>query len=799
MRIAETPPDRFPATSDDAVESDAFDIVVYDFSPPAEAGEEWIDRILAPHRQGKPAVIIEGGLSSNGETPDWSEFCGAKVTPKPADSPARAPVISITRAHHPITHPLGDWVSPQDSPVLVESLFENTTLLATIDDKPACWTHLYGNQEARVFAIALGESEASIGHPSFLDLLTRGFLWAASRNITPSTRSAPSLPDPVTKLRPGNNLIISNFQAAFSSSREPELACDGDPGTAWKAGPDDLISWWQVTLNKTIHPRVIVIHRDKPHSQPWLIESSLDGNSWGPLIRLENSISPVTLHEVDAALSRIRITNSRTGTLESLFELAAYESMEQVPSHLAKLAHRPPPSLPSERKEPSVAEPTVPPAEYRLEAITRLIERIENAGNGTDRRQWIIALARLYRTPGGETWQSSGPIADFLENSLSRKNLDRRLILSMMIRESIDVRDLPRILKMTDGDSRLKFHRVRLMEHFGVPADRLDFLTRVMKDSNEALDFRLRAATLLAGSAVRSAPRDALEWYGSLSDEDLLNLEAPKKVLHSAIISSPTWEVQLEWILSTARSAEAEAHRILAWEVVTRLLADPDSRPASIGRIRSFMEDLITEESETGKTSLPLFVANTTPSQLEQPTVRRWLDRITSELPGTDLANLVTDTIRDIRSARLVGELSSSALEALLSETGPGDIEKGKILFNRACHHCHDRKGPPLEEAGPSILDSVLHPDKAISREKHTWTYQLIDGSEFTGFGAQEEATWHEVIDSAGNAVFLDKAQIRKRIRREGSTMPRDIVQAMTVGELADLMAYLEFVSRSRE
>lgn len=140
LRLTGTASGPFPDSFLNTFESGAFDIVIYDLSPPAGAGEDWIDRILAPHRDGKPAVVISGGLSFKGEAGDWAEFCGAEIPPKPVDSPARTPGISITRANHPVTHLLGGWQSPADSPAMVKSLVENATRLATLGDHPACWT-----------------------------------------------------------------------------------------------------------------------------------------------------------------------------------------------------------------------------------------------------------------------------------------------------------------------------------------------------------------------------------------------------------------------------------------------------------------------------------------------------------------------------------------------------------------------------------------------------------------------------------------------------------------------------------
>jgi type 1 glutamine amidotransferase len=49
-----------------------------------------------------------------------------------------------------------------------------------LSDKAAVvvWTNTYGPKQARVFSTTLGHNNLTVNDPRFLDLVTRGVLWA---------------------------------------------------------------------------------------------------------------------------------------------------------------------------------------------------------------------------------------------------------------------------------------------------------------------------------------------------------------------------------------------------------------------------------------------------------------------------------------------------------------------------------------------------------------------------------------------------------------------------------------------
>ncbi len=191
-----------------------FDVIIHDECSSDVKDLNVIDRILEPHRQGLPAVVLHCGMHcyrSEGwpkTTTPWFEFTGLNTTAHGAQLP-----ISITflNKESPITRGLKDWTT------INEELYNNYTgkLLDTAqplargtqtrkdgkeDTFVVAWTNTY-NKKARVFATTLGHNNATVEDPRYLDLVTRGLLWSCDKlndkYLRPydASKDRPSKPD----------------------------------------------------------------------------------------------------------------------------------------------------------------------------------------------------------------------------------------------------------------------------------------------------------------------------------------------------------------------------------------------------------------------------------------------------------------------------------------------------------------------------------------------------------------------------------------------------------------------------
>jgi type 1 glutamine amidotransferase len=160
-----------------------YDVVVHNECFAKTTDADYIRKITAAHRGGTPAVVIHCAMHTYraAEFDDWREFLG--VTSKRHDHQSEYPVRNIA-AQHPIMKGFPkNWVTPKDELYIVKKLWPTATSLATSvseksgEEQPIIWVNQYG--KARVFGTTYGHSDATFRDPVFIDLLTRGFKWAA--------------------------------------------------------------------------------------------------------------------------------------------------------------------------------------------------------------------------------------------------------------------------------------------------------------------------------------------------------------------------------------------------------------------------------------------------------------------------------------------------------------------------------------------------------------------------------------------------------------------------------------------
>ncbi|MEZ6124727.1 MAG: discoidin domain-containing protein [Planctomycetaceae bacterium] len=221
---------------DDPNWADGFDIVVHNECFSDVKDLEFVDRILKPHRDGLPAILIHCAMHCYRTGDDrWFEFVGMQ-------SPGHGPHYSYTadnvKKDHPIMQDFGPaFVAPKGELYHSMKVFDTATPLAQAnrqsDGMPqvCVWTNNYkgraldadtssrsesgkslplvaadkgtssptasagttGDREegTRVFGCTMGHYNETMAEPKYLDMMARAVLWATRRdieaNFTPST------------------------------------------------------------------------------------------------------------------------------------------------------------------------------------------------------------------------------------------------------------------------------------------------------------------------------------------------------------------------------------------------------------------------------------------------------------------------------------------------------------------------------------------------------------------------------------------------------------------------------------
>lgn len=175
-----------------------FDVIIHDECSSDVKDLAVIDRILAPHRQGLPAVILHCGMHSYRSvgypekvTP-WFEFTGLQST---GHGPQLPIAIQFEKDAGPITEGMSNWTTINEELYNNSSgkLLETATPLArgqqTVKNKQGhedvadcvvVWTNNYRKQ-TKVFSTTLGHNNDTVADARYLDLVTRGLLWSCGK------------------------------------------------------------------------------------------------------------------------------------------------------------------------------------------------------------------------------------------------------------------------------------------------------------------------------------------------------------------------------------------------------------------------------------------------------------------------------------------------------------------------------------------------------------------------------------------------------------------------------------------
>lgn len=171
--------------------AEGFDVVIHNECFAKIPDPEWADQILKPHQEGTPAVLVHCAMHCyrvevEGEKdPRWFEFCG--VTSH-RHGPKHPFAVVNLKADHPVMKDFGEsWTTPEGELYYVEKVWPTATPLAhskseqTGDMNVNVWTNAYGEKKTRVFGTTIGHHNSTMMSPEYLDMMTRGFLWAAGR------------------------------------------------------------------------------------------------------------------------------------------------------------------------------------------------------------------------------------------------------------------------------------------------------------------------------------------------------------------------------------------------------------------------------------------------------------------------------------------------------------------------------------------------------------------------------------------------------------------------------------------
>jgi type 1 glutamine amidotransferase len=171
-----------------------FDVVVHNECFADDTDLAYVEKVLAPHRAGTPAVVVHCTMHTFRalKTNVFREFLGVTSM---GHGPQHPLDVKVLQPAHPVMKGFpSDWKTGPEELYAVSKVWPNTVPLASAADKrkdaagnwvntdrehPLIWVNTYG--QGRVFGTTLAHANRTFADPVFLDLFTRGLLWACDK------------------------------------------------------------------------------------------------------------------------------------------------------------------------------------------------------------------------------------------------------------------------------------------------------------------------------------------------------------------------------------------------------------------------------------------------------------------------------------------------------------------------------------------------------------------------------------------------------------------------------------------
>lgn len=162
-----------------------YDVIVHNECFGMITDDSFVENIAAAHKAGVPAVMLHCSTHSYraAKTDAWREVLGLRSM---SHDTRRDMTVKNVKAEHPVMKGFPtEWPDAKDELYRNEKVWPTVTALATSysveskKDHVVIWLNQTG--DARVFATTLGHANETMQSDVFVDLVTRGLLWACDK------------------------------------------------------------------------------------------------------------------------------------------------------------------------------------------------------------------------------------------------------------------------------------------------------------------------------------------------------------------------------------------------------------------------------------------------------------------------------------------------------------------------------------------------------------------------------------------------------------------------------------------
>jgi hypothetical protein len=169
-----------------------YDVVIHDECAAGVSDVKTIEGVLAPHKAGIPGVNLHCAMHSyrfgkfqkpvedGADNSKWFEYLGVQSS---GHGPQKPIAITYVDKDHAITKGLADWETENEELYNNIKVFDTAHTLAKgkqgDNETVVTWTNDYNG--TKVFSTTIGHNNVTVEDARYLDLVTRGVLWACGK------------------------------------------------------------------------------------------------------------------------------------------------------------------------------------------------------------------------------------------------------------------------------------------------------------------------------------------------------------------------------------------------------------------------------------------------------------------------------------------------------------------------------------------------------------------------------------------------------------------------------------------
>lgn len=276
-----------------------YDIIIHDECAAGVKDMAVVKRILDVH-QTIPAVHLHCAMHSFRTGTDvWFKHLGIQSA---SHGPQEPIAITFVDKEHPITKPLADWTTIKEELYNNVNIFDGHPLAMgkqVVKGKDVDYVVAWTNEKvgARSFSTTIGHNNDTVADARYLDLVTRGLLWAMDK-LTPDYLTpfkgenkitfvaAKPVEAPKPPVLPKDGLPVKASASSEESGKGNYAwkAVDGDEGTRWCAANPNYPQWLQLELEKPQALTGIKTTWENGGVYQFKVEGSTDGKTWSTLV-----------------------------------------------------------------------------------------------------------------------------------------------------------------------------------------------------------------------------------------------------------------------------------------------------------------------------------------------------------------------------------------------------------------------------------------------------------------------------------------------------------------------------------